>query len=184
MGLDMYLSKKTYVKNWSHQSPEEAHSVEVKKGDVLRTDIKPERVSYVTEEVMYWRKANQIHGWFCSNTQELVDNVKYDVSRDDLVKLVEDCKKVLEILNTSTKSTIQVKGGWKNGEPFMVDVEVYDNVDEVMELLPPTQGFFFGSETIDGYYKQDIEETIKVLEEELEMPQVGYGAEYEYYASW
>ncbi len=39
MGLDMYLSKKTYVKNWSHQTPEETHSVEVRKGDVLIAEI-------------------------------------------------------------------------------------------------------------------------------------------------
>ena len=183
MGLDMYLSKKTYVKRWSHQSPEEQHSVEVKKGGVLRTDIKPERISYITEEIMYWRKANQIHGWFCSNTAEVNDNVNYNVSFDDLVKLVEDCKKVLEILNNSKKITTQVSGGYKNGEPFMVDVEVYDNVDEIMDILPPTQGFFFGSDTIDDYYKQDIEDTIKVIEEEILVGTDDY-ADYEYYASW
>jgi hypothetical protein len=183
MGLDMYLSKKTYVKNWSHQTPEEKHSVEIKKGGVLRTDIKPERVSYVTEEVMYWRKANQIHGWFCNNTEELVDNVKYDVTRENLEQLLSDCKKVLEILNASIKSVTQVEGGWKDGKPYMVDVEVYDNVDEVLEILPPTQGFFFGSETIDDWYKQDIENTINVLTEELE-GEGGYYSDYEYYASW
>ena len=159
----MYLSKKTYVKNWSHQSPEETHSVEVKKGGVIHPSIKPERVSYITESIMDWRKANQIHGWFCNNTHELVDNIRYDVTRENLEQLLSDCKKVLEILNTSTKSVTQVAGGWKDGKEFMVDVEVYDNVDEVMEILPPTQGFFFGSEYIDDYYKQDIENTIEVL---------------------
>lgn len=133
---------------------------------------------------MYWRKANQIHGWFCNNTRELVDNVRYELEREDLERLLSDCKKVLEILNTSTKTTKQVVGGWKNGEEYFVDVEVYDNIDEVMEILPPTEGFFFGSDQIDDYYKQDIEDTIKVLQEELALPIVGYGAEYEYYASW
>jgi hypothetical protein len=183
MGLDMYLSKKTYVKNWSHQTPEETHSVEVRKGGVLHPGIKPERVSYITEEIMYWRKSNQIHGWFCNNTEELVDNVRYDVSRDHLEQLLSDCKKVLEILNTSTKSITQVVGGWKDGKEYMVDVEVYDNVDEVMEILPPTQGFFFGSETIDGWYKQDIENTIEVLTAELADEMVVY-SDYQYYASW
>ncbi len=32
MGLDMYLSKKTYVKQWDHQSPEEKYEVVVTKG--------------------------------------------------------------------------------------------------------------------------------------------------------
>ena len=65
----------------------------------------------------------------------------------------------------------------------MVDVEVYDNADEVMEILPPTQGFFFGSDTIDDYYKQDIENTIEVLATEL-ADDIGVYAGYQYYASW
>jgi hypothetical protein len=27
MGLDMYLTKKTYVKQWDHQTPEERHEL-------------------------------------------------------------------------------------------------------------------------------------------------------------
>ena len=69
----------------------------------------------------------------------------------------------------------------KNGKEYMVDVEVYDN-DVLQDILPPTQGFFFGSDTIDDYYKQDIVDTIKFLEEEL--PDCEEDAEFEYYASW
>ena len=32
MGLDMYLSKKTYVKQWEHNPPEETYEVTVTKG--------------------------------------------------------------------------------------------------------------------------------------------------------
>jgi hypothetical protein len=53
-----------------------------------------------------------------------------------------------------------------------------------MELLPPTQGFFFGSDNIDQWYKETIEETITTLKEELSVPNEGYGSDYEYYASW
>jgi len=184
MGLDMYLSKKTYVKNWEHTPTENVHKVSIKKGGVSHPTINPKRVSYITEEIMYWRKANQIHGWFCTHTNELTDNVLYSLQREDLVALLEDCNKVLEILNKSKMKTTQVIGGWKGGKEYMVDVEVYDDVDEVMKILPPTQGFFFGSDTIDGYYKQDIEETIKVLEKELStVDEDGYSS-YEYYASW
>lgn len=184
MGLDMYLSKKTYVKNWSFQTPEEQHSVVVNKAGVLHPTIQPEKVTYITEEVMYWRKANQIHGWFCKNSREIDDNVLYGVEREDLENLLLDCKKVLQILNTLPTKTTQVVGGWKDGKEFLVDVQVYDNVDEVMEILPPTQGFFFGSTEIDEDYKEDVERTITVLEEELSLPEVGLGVEYEYYASW
>ena len=49
MGLDMYLSKKTYVKQWSHNSPDEQFNVSVNRGGTTYPGIKPERVSYVTE---------------------------------------------------------------------------------------------------------------------------------------
>ena len=52
MGLDMYLSKKTYVKQWEHKG-EDNFKVEVtKKGEPVE-NIKPERISYITEEVGY-----------------------------------------------------------------------------------------------------------------------------------
>ena len=66
MGLDMYLSKRAYVKQWNFQKDEEKHKVTVKFGGKSRRDIKPRRVSYVMEEFGYWRKANRIHNWFGS----------------------------------------------------------------------------------------------------------------------
>ncbi len=183
MGLDMYLSKKTYVKQWSHNKPEEQFEVSVKKGGITFPDIKAERISYVTEEVAYWRKANQIHGWFVNNCEEVVADVKYCVTRENLEELLETCKKVVEMLNSSTKTTKKVVSGWSSGEQTYTDIEVYDTED-ILEILPPTQGFFFGSDSIDEWYKKDIEDTIKVLEDELSIPTIGYGADYEYYASW
>ena len=183
MGLDMYLSKKTYVKRWSHQEKKDQFTVTIKRGTKKFTGINPERVSYIVEEIAYWRKANQIHGWIVNNGDEITEDVKYNLDSEKIQELVETCKKVLEILNTSTKSTKQVVGGWRNGEDYMVDVEVYDRAEEIMELLPPTQGFFFGSDNIDDWYKEQIEHTIKVLEEELSTNTDSY-PEYEYYASW
>jgi hypothetical protein len=44
MGLDMTLSKKTYVKNWDHMNPEELHQVEVRKNGKAVKHIKSERI--------------------------------------------------------------------------------------------------------------------------------------------
>jgi hypothetical protein len=183
MGLDMYLSKKTYVKQWSHQKPEDQFEVSVKRGGVTYPFVKTERVSYITEEVAYWRKANQIHGWFCNNCEEVVADVKYYVTKENLEELLKACKTVLETLNKIPKVKKEVVGGWRDGKEYMVEVEGYDNTDEVLELLPPTPGFFFGSLEIDEYYKEEIEDTIKVLEDELSTEGSDY-PEYEYYASW
>lgn len=182
MGLDMYLSKKTYVKRWSHQQKKDQFTVTVKRGSKKFDKINPERVSYIVEEVMYWRKANQIHGWFVDNTEEISDNVKYYVTHKDLVNLVDTCKKVVEILNNTPTKKKQVCVGWKNGEEWYEDIDVYDNVDEVMKILPPTRGFFFGSDSVDKWYKEELENTIEVLTKELEISDK-YD-EYEYYASW
>jgi hypothetical protein len=178
MGLDMYLSKKTYVKNWSHQKPEDQHNVTVIKGDVQRTDIKPERISYVVEEVAYWRKFNALHGWFvdnCGNGEDNCQEMYVDIVQ--LEELLGILKEVREKLNSSNKVK-KVLQDW-NGKDY--EVEVYDNAYEISELLSPHEGFFFGSYNIDEYYKNDVEETIEVIEGLLS--EEGSGDFY-YQASW
>lgn len=182
MGLDMYLSKKTYVKQWDFKKPKDQFQVTVKLGGKKFNGVKPERISYVTEELMYWRKANQIHGWFVHNGSEIVEEVSYRLTLEDLQNLLDTCKQVLDTLNKSEKKVVQVVGGWKEGEEYMVDVETYDCEDEIRELLPPTEGFFYGSYEIDEWYKQTIEETLEFLEREL--PNCQEDDEFEYYASW
>jgi hypothetical protein len=182
MGLDMYLSKKTYVKQWDYKKPEVQFEVTVKLGGEEFNGIQPKRVSYITEELMYWRKANQIHGWFVHNGREMEEEVLYRLTLEDLRNLLDTCNQVLGLLNKSEKRVIQVKSGWSGGEEIYSDSEVFDCVDEVEELLPPTQGFFYGSYEIDEWYKQTIEETVEFLEKEL--PNCQEDDEFEYYASW
>src|SRR5690349_14391374 len=101
MGLDMYLTRKVYVKNWNHTRPDKRHEVTVLKNGVPLSDIKPERITYVIEEVAYWRKANQIHQWFVTNIQGGEDDCgKYLVSIEKLRELVGLCKQVLDSVET------------------------------------------------------------------------------------
>jgi hypothetical protein len=182
MGLDMYLSKKTYVKQWSHHTPEETFEVNVTKGGKPYEGIQLDRVSYVTEELMYWRKVNQIHGWFCNNTQQLEEEVRYSVTKEDLSTLLETCHKVLGILEKAGKTSMAVCTGWSSGERIMEDIEVYDCMEEIEDLLPPTRGFFYGSDDLGEWYKESILETVEFLEREL--PKCNEYDEFEYYASW
>ena len=160
MGLDMHLSKKTYVQNWDHHTPEERHEVIVKKGGKLVETIKAHRVKYIEEEVAYWRKANHIHKWFVDTVQGGEDNCnQYYVENGDLVNLLEVCKKVKE-------------------DPSKAE-----------ELLPTTEGFFFGSTDYNEYYMKDIDYTIEILEEaiseyELEAANKRYNGDYFYSSSW
>lgn len=182
MGLDMYLNKKTYVKNWNHQTPEEKHEVIVKKNGIVRKDIDPEKVSYIEEEVGYWRKANMIHNWFVEHCQEGNDNCQQSyVSTEQLKELLELCKTVKESLVNSPKKTIQVESGWNQKGKTYVDDEVFINTDVANDLLPPQSGFFFGNTEIDNWYLQDIENTIEILEKALANSE---HAEFYYQASW
>lgn len=152
MGLDMYLERRTYVKNWSHQKDEERFAITVTKGGEPYNSIKPERVKYVIEEVAYWRKANAIHAWFVDNVQNGNDDCgHYDVSTNQLRELIDACKDALE-------------------------------TDKPQDVLPTRRGFFFGSIEYDKYYKQDLEDTVKMLSELLaENNDDGW---YEYHSSW
>jgi hypothetical protein len=137
MGLDMYLEKRTYVRQWSHQTPEEQYNVEVTKGG-QPVKIDPKRVTYVIEEIGYWRKQNQIHQWFVENVQNGVDNCgEYCVSKGQLEDLLEICNKILN-----------------------------DN-SLAEELLPTASGFFFGGTEYDEWYFDGIENTIEILKEAL-----------------
>jgi len=138
MGLDMYLSKKTCVKNWDHTPKEDRFSVLVKKGGKKYIGIKPERIAEIEEEIGYWRKANMIHAWFVKNIQGGEDNCgDYFVSEEDITTLLSLVKKVLK------------------------------NKKLAEELLPTTSGFFFGSENYDEYYFKDLENTKEILENAL-----------------
>lgn len=104
-------------------------------------------------EAMYWRKANAIHGWFVRNVQNDEDDCReYDVSRDDLVMLIGVCNHVIQ------------------------------NHDLAEELLPVTEGFFFGSYEYDDWYYDDIAKTIEGINEVLKTFDNSY--RFTYQSSW
>ena len=80
--------------------------------------------------IMYWRKSNQIHQWFVQNVQAGTDNcAEYSVGIDQLRLLS------------------------KTIEPALVSTAA------ASELLPTTEGFFFGSQEYDSYYFEDLKQT-------------------------
>ena len=188
MGLDMYLYKKTYVKNWNHTSPESINYITIKQGGEERKDIKPSRISYITEEVGYWRKFNALHGWFVQNCGDGEDRCQeMHVSEDTMRELLETLKKVQEILNKSELVTKVVKDWGGNDR----QVQVYDNTDEIEQLFAPTEGFFFGSNEIDSYFYEDVVSTIELIDsllrenDEMNNPEKGiYSGDFYYQASW
>ncbi len=183
MGLDMSLEKKTYVKNWDHHTPEQRHTVTVT--GPCAASIKSERISYITEEVIVWRKANAVHQWFVTNVQKGVDNCgTYYVSTKKLKELAEICEQIIA-------ATVLVSGKIKNGytyangkeSPVMENGKYmdYEGAKLASELLPTTSGFFFGSTDYDEFYFDDIKGTAEKLRALLK--EDGEGSYY-YSSSW
>jgi hypothetical protein len=160
MGLDMYMSKKTYVKQWSHNKPEDQFNVDVKKGGEPFSPIKKERVSYVVEEVAYWRKFNALHNWFVNKCADGVDECQpIYVSEEMMKELLETLHKVKEVYDSNPP----------------------DKEEQLDDIFPTSSGFFFGGTEYDEYYIQEVNETIELIENLLE--EEG-GDDYEYQASW
>lgn len=184
MGLDMYLYKRIYVKNWSHTEPNKAYEITVKKGGEPCNNINTNKLVYLYEDVAYWRKANQIHKWFVDNVQNGEDDCKdYYLTNKDLRQLVDTCIKVRDsLINSGYHNEPEEVMVVNNGKVsnVMQDVKFYSNTDLASELLPTTDGFFFGNTQYNEYYLQDIEDTISLLSPHLDDNE----SDFIYHSSW
>ncbi len=145
----MYLYKKHYVGN-KYREPSEQVNVVPAEGDNRVSGLRQERVSEISEEVMYWRKANHIHGWFVREVQGGEDDCKeYVVSIEQLGRLLETCEQVL-------KSSGLIYLPNESGA-------VMKNDEVARELLPVCEGFFFGGTEYDEYYYNNLKETVEGL---------------------
>jgi hypothetical protein len=95
--------------------------------------------SHIDYEVGYWRKANAIHNWFVANVQASVDDCGYYYVEEHQLKELRD-----------------------------LCCSVITNKADPMKALPPTSGFFFGSTEIDEWYFDDLNSTVKIIDEALE----------------
>lgn len=164
MGLDMYLTKKTFIgANYEHRGVSGKIDLTIKDSPV---NINFNRVSYISENVGYWRKANQIHNWFVYNVQNGEDDCReYMVSRQDFENLLESVNLVLNAKGTPEESSI------------------------IEENLAPVEGFFFGTTEINESYWEDLEITKQIVSDVLaEMDEDGKNpdswVDYYYTSSW
>lgn len=180
----MYLHKKTYVKNWNHMKPEAKTFVTV--SGAHSANIKPERISEISEEMGYWRKANAIHAWFVENVQEGEDDCG-DYCVDE-----EKMQELLDIVNKILDGAKMVKGQIVNGyryenekkTPILEDGEIMENAKLAHELLPTQEGFFFGGTDYDQYYIDDLKHTKEILEVCLAEDKNGGCGTFYYGSSW
>lgn len=124
-----------------------------------------------TEEIGYWRKANQIHSWFVNHVQDGEDDCDYhnEVTKEILEELLDTCKTVLASCEL-VDGKIQNGERFENGKwiPIMEDGKYVKDPSVAMKLLPTTSGFFFGGTNYDEWYVDDIKNTIDIITQALE----------------
>ena len=159
MGLDMYLYARKYVSRFDYTNGERIErsaytALVLGEGDLTKYgEFAGIQIDY---PVLYWRKANAIHGWFVNECAGGVDNCQpVYVSRESLVELRDLCKQAVM-------------------EPAMAG-----------DILPPTSGFFFGHYDIDEWYMEDMKYTVKALDHVLStIPADDWNWSFIYQASW
>lgn len=177
MGLDMYLEKRTYVKNWSHTPSEKKVDIKVTIDGIEYPDIDTQTISHIVNEVAYWRKFNALHNWFITHCGGGEDD-----GRD--IYISQEALEELHRILTEVKELLKDKILVENGE--FADCYKYLNTEQIREIFPPSPGFFFGLQEIDSYYENNVIETLKILDDILKTKDE-YGAlksDYYYKASW
>ncbi len=175
MGLDMTLHATKYVRgtDWTQNADgtysdwdNADYDTAIGSIGLDRSDI---NVSYpsvnIEIKVAEWRKANAIHQWFVDNVQGGEDNCRdYYVSRDDLIELRDRCREVIDMRDRQNA----------NPDEMLPTAE---------DILPTTEGFFFGSTEYDEWYYRDIQYTLDTLDNLLTNPKFG-GFDFNYSSSW
>ena len=92
---------------------------------------KEEHIEDTDIELVYWRKANAIHKFFTDINEQYDSCESIEVTKDMLGMLLDRCTMVLEDRSRAD------------------------------ELLPTTNGFFFGSTEYDEWYFNKLEDTVR-----------------------
>lgn len=160
MGLDMYLHAELFISDYPGGTNN--HLKEPIETLLLLNGINARGLSIMSFEVGYWRKANAIHNWFVKNIQDGKDECQRSwVSREDLARLRHECNVVLTRHKTGEEIDEELAG---------------------VDLLPPAEGFFFGSTEKDEGYYQDLERTIEIIDKIMSMDEKLF--DFYYRASW
>tara|TARA_R100001443_G_C3354788_1_gene177684 strand:+ start:343 stop:816 length:474 start_codon:yes stop_codon:yes gene_type:complete len=157
MGLDMYMTAKYYYGGQYIEGSDQEHTLEIDGDFVENNKIDVNNITDISTQVAYWRKANHIHRWFVHNIQRGQDDKKeYIVPKESLEELAETCKAAIRAYNDNDH-------------------------EKVNYLLPPGEGFYFGSTEIDQWYLKDTKYTLEICNKLLE---TNDDADYYYRSCW
>lgn len=195
MGLDMYLSSDIYLSTYDDAKIIRSTNRSIGLKTVTTKDYRDPkkriiehnslRVKGLTVEIGYWRKANQIHKWFVDNVQDGNDNCeRHRIDEEKIEKLVELCESLL----ATQKDVMLMQKDEESVKGFALDTAL------AFELMPPTEGFFFGYHDGDQHepwfwhwYVIEIQDTLKFLKKFEELREKNSNFKYAdlyYQSSW
>lgn len=125
-------------------------------------------------EIVYWRKRNHFHKFFCENGKETKETEHYYgpyiISRGLLNLLLDKIDIILSSkLDKPILKSFNNGCSWKDGvmteRTFEAEIE-YDE-ELARNLLPSQKGFFFGSTDYNPYYYESLIRTKEILSEYL-----------------
>jgi hypothetical protein len=181
MGLDMYLHREVFVSG-------EDNVRDVLDETPYRGPVSPSfPTANIRFTVAYWRKANAIHKWFVDNVQGGVDECQtVTVTQDQLRDLLRTCQQVLKVARIAKGQPV-VHGYTLNDGEWLPRVEqgrAALNGEELAEILPTQAGFFFGDTNYSQWYLDDVADTVEMLTEILDDPDLKQYDYVTYTASW
>jgi len=145
MGLDMYLTAKKYLSDYTPAEKDVKDQISEINHPIFKTGMEVKEISF---EAMYWRKANAIHKWFVDKCQDGVDECQetyVDVAR--LKELVDTCKIVLAD-KSKANTLLPPQSGFFFGstdiDEYYLD-DLQNTVDRLGDLLdmPNVEQFSF-----------------------------------------
>ena len=156
MGLDMYLYVRKYecCIRWGNDYDEKKVNFYPEELNVFEIDKRNFMSKETQYQIGYWRKANAIHNWFVQNCADGVDNCQ------TIYVSIEKAKELRNLVN-----------------------RVLEKHELASELLPTSDGFFFGSQEYDEWYFKDLEYTKELLDKVIILVD---GSDYDivYEAGW
>lgn len=183
----MYAARRLYVKQWEHQSPDERYTVQIARGGKPVPGIQPDRISVVEEEVMYWRKANHIHGWFVDNVQGDKDDCgTYRIIEEKIRRLLSHCETVIGASKLVDGQVIDSYTFDDNGNKVFQRKpgQVIEDPTAAKLFLPTKAGFFFGCTEYDEDYLDEVIRTRDWAALMLTDIEAGVPGEIYYSSSW
>ena len=154
----MYLYRREYVGGWQWKTVDPAPKEKALYDNIIDylgvDSVEASPHAYIDVCVAYWRKANQVHKWFCDLDGGRDECQSIYVSYDKLRELRDLCVEVLK-------------------QPAMA-----------ASALPTQPGFFFGSYDYDEWYMEDMKNTVDQLSKVLDSVGPDTWTDFVYKASW